>query len=380
MTATNRKAPTASKRAAIYLRVSTLEQTQTATDDKGYSIHGQEAACVRKAEEIDAEIVATYIERAESAKTADRPQLQEMLARISEQQDIDVLILYKIDRFARNRIEDGVMLNHLRTNNVQLVSVTENIDDTPAGRLMHGVLATIAEYEVANLGTRASMGMAQKARMGGTPGRAPIGYLNVRDQLTDGREHRTVAVDHARAPHIRWAFKTYATGDYALGELVTMLEARGLTGKPHRRQDTEKPINKSMLGRVLRDVYYTGTVRYKGEMFPGNHEPLISQKLFDQVQDVLDAKNTSGTRRRVHDHHLKGNLTCKHCKTSVYLTMAKNRGQEPTRNHLPLLPLPGTKRRILRTALPNRGPRRPRRHRLVQQPARNQGRLSTETG
>ena len=312
-------------RAIIYLRVSTLEQTQTAGDDKGYSIHAQESACRKKAESLDLAVVDVYVERAESARSANRPQLQAMFSRIRNQQDVDALIVYKVDRFARNRIEDGAMLAELQVHGVQLISVTENVDDTPAGRLTHGILATIAEYEVANLGVRSAMGMEQKARMGGTPGKAPIGYSNVRETKPDGREIRTIAIDQQAAPLVQWAFRAYASGEYTLADLMSELDERGLRARPGRRGARPKPLSKSGVGRMLRDVYYTGKVRYKGDTFDGNHEPLVSQQLFDQVQDLLTARNTSGTRRRVHDHQLKGCLRCEHCQGRMYLAMTKNR-------------------------------------------------------
>lgn len=104
-----------------------------------------------------------------------------------------------------------------------------------------------------------------------------------------------------------------------------MLEARGLLSKPRGRTGTPKPSNKSMLGRILRNRYYTGKVHFKGAYFDGNHDPLVSQTLFDQVQDTLEHKNLAGVRKRTHDHFLKGGLTCEHCKAPVFYTVTKNR-------------------------------------------------------
>ena len=313
------------KNAAIYVRVSTLEQTQTSTDDLGYSLRAQEEACRNEADRLGAAVLDVYIERAESARSANRPQLQKMLTRIREDQDLDLVIVYKVDRFARNRLEDGLLLADLKAHNVELISATENIDDTAEGRMMHGILATFAEYEVAKLGNRTEAGMHQKARMGGTPNRAPLGYLNVRRQLPDGREIRVVDIDDERGHHIQWAFREYATGEHSLVDMTLLLENQGLVSRPSRRHGMPKPISKSQINRILRDPYYTGKVRYRNEIFDGIHEPLVSQELFDRVQDILTSRHTSGTRRRLHDHPLKGSLTCKHCEGRMYLSMAKNR-------------------------------------------------------
>jgi len=316
----------AKKRALLYLRVSSDRQTRTAGDGKGYSIHAQGEICRRKAAELEAEVVDEYVDLAQSAKSADRPELQRMLKRIHTKQDVDYLVVYKVDRFARNLSEDREMLAELASNGVRLISATEHIDETPEGRMMHAIFATLAEYEVAKLAVRVATGMNQKAQMGGTPWRAPLGYLNVPAVAADGYEYRTIAIDEERAPHIQWAFRSYGTGRYSLNEIVDMLDGRGFRTKPRKRGGQPVSISKAALGRTLRDPYYTGKMRYKGQIIDhGKHEPLISQALFDRVQEILTEKNTSGTRRRVHRHPLKGMLRCGHCSTQMYYSLIRNR-------------------------------------------------------
>src|SRR5947207_8662049 len=92
-----------SKRAVIYLRVSTAKQANKDDDPDGYSLPAQREACERKAEALDAEVVAVFVDRGESAKTADRREFQKMLAFVQKQGDIDYVILDEVDRFARNR-------------------------------------------------------------------------------------------------------------------------------------------------------------------------------------------------------------------------------------------------------------------------------------
>src|SRR6266702_3877683 len=186
------------KRAVLYLRVSTSKQADKDNDPDGYSLPAQEDACRRKAEALGAEVVAVFVDRGESAKTADRREFQRMLAFVKKSGDIDYVILDKVDRFARNRRDDANLMFELRTAGAQLVSVKENIDETPAGQLLHAIMAGSAEFYSKNLATEALKGMTQKAKVGGTPGRAPIGYLNTRRRI-DGREVRTVVVDPERA-------------------------------------------------------------------------------------------------------------------------------------------------------------------------------------
>lgn len=145
-------------KAVIYLRVSTTKQANRSEDIEGYSLPAQREACVRKAEQLDVEIVDEYVDRGESAKTAERPQFQRMLTRIREHQDVDYVILDKIDRFARNRRDDANIMFELKACGAQLISVKENIDETPAGELLHAIMAGIAEFYSRNLGTEAVKG------------------------------------------------------------------------------------------------------------------------------------------------------------------------------------------------------------------------------
>ncbi|GAB2694244.1 hypothetical protein GCM10027089_14650 [Nocardia thraciensis] len=100
----------------------------------------------------------------------------------------------------------------------------------------------------------------------------------------------------------------YATGTYTLAHLEATMADLGLTSRR-----TVKPLTDSTLHERLSDPYYLGYVVYKGEIYQGRHEPIVGQELFDQVQDVLNARSAAGQRDRVHQHHLKGGLFCGRC-------------------------------------------------------------------
>jgi site-specific DNA recombinase len=309
------------KRAVIYLRVSTAKQVHRGDDPDGYSIPAQRDACERKAETLDAEVVATFIDRGESAKTADRPQFQRMLRFVKEQGDIDYVILDKVDRFARNRRDDANMLFELRMAGATLVSVKENIDATPAGELLHAFMAGVAEYYSKNLATEAIKGMTQKAISGGTPGRAAIGYLNTRRRV-EGTEIRVVTVDPDRAPLVQWAFEAYATGEWTIRSLTDALADRGLRSLP-RGRTLPTPLAMSHVSRMLNNRYYLGKVLFKGMEYDGRHQPLITESLFAQVGEVLAAHDRAGEKQRVHNHYLKGSVFCAHCGSRLCITKAK---------------------------------------------------------
>ena len=166
------------KTAVSYVRVSTKEQAERDGDPDGYSIPAQKAANQRKAESLGAEIVAEFPDRGESARSADRPKLQEMLRYIQDN-PVDYVIVHKVDRLARNRADDVAINLAIQKSGAQLVSATENIDDTASGMLLHGIMSSIAEFYSRNLATEVVKGMEQKARTGGTPGLAPLGYRNI---------------------------------------------------------------------------------------------------------------------------------------------------------------------------------------------------------
>ena len=113
----------------------------------------------------------------------------------------------------------------------KLVSATENIDESPSGALLHGIMASIAEFYSRNLGAEVKKGLHQKAKSGGTPGWAPPGYRNIID-VSDGREARTVALNPETAPLIRLAFELYASGDYSLSELAEIMESEDCATAP----------------------------------------------------------------------------------------------------------------------------------------------------
>ena len=147
-----------------YLRVSSRRQVDKGFDEDGLSLPAQREACARYAADHAITIVGEYIERGESARSADRPAFQAMLARIQRDRDVQVVVVHKVDRFARN-LEDHVTVRALlRRLGVELVSVMEPLDDSPQGRLTEGIHALMAEFYSANLAAEIRKGMTQKAR------------------------------------------------------------------------------------------------------------------------------------------------------------------------------------------------------------------------
>ncbi len=312
------------KRAVSYLRVSSAGQADKDYDPEGFSLPAQRRGCESKAESLEATIVDEFLERGESAKSRDRrPALRAMLERV-QRGDIDYVIVHKIDRLARNRMDDVLIVQEIRAAGATLVSVSENVDETPGGMLLHGVIASISEFYSQNLSNEVKKGTREKARKGGTPHRAPLGYLNVFDSV-EGRTIRTIAVDPVRGPLITRAFKLYATDSYTLAELATLLEAEGPRNRPPRNA-VPQPVGVNRLSEILRSDYYIGVVRYAGKVSEGRHPHLVDRVTFDKVQTILEAHKQSGERNWKHHHYLRGTLYCSECDSRLYYTKAKGNG------------------------------------------------------
>jgi site-specific DNA recombinase len=323
MTADNRVASAEGEPAVIYVRVSSKEQAEKGGEAEGYSIPAQREGCKRKAASLNAAVIEEFVERGESAKTADRPELQRLLQFVQDNR-VKYVIVHKVDRLARNRADDVVINLALQQAGAELVSVSENIDQTPSGLLLHGIMSSIAEFYSRNLANEVMKGTVQKAKNGGTPGKAPVGYLNVR-RMVEGREVRTVEIDPVRGPLMAWAFEAYATGEWTIRRLLAELTARGLTTVPGPKTPS-RPLRVSHLHTLLRHPYYAGVVRYQGVLYPGKHPRLVDHETWQRVQELLTAKHLAGEKHREHPHYLKGSIFCGQCGARLIVCHAKGRG------------------------------------------------------
>ncbi len=297
--------------AVVYLRVSSSGQVNKGTDPEGYSIPGQREATRLRAGQLSATVLKEYVEYGVSGRTTDRPALQQMLAELVSLRPTYVII-YDLSRLARNRLDDATLMLEIVQSGAALVSVLENIDQTPAGKLTHGVLAAVNEFRSDGDAEKVKMGLRRKHAMGGTIGKAPIGYLNVRKRVL-GRDVRGVEIDPDRADLVRMAFACYASGEYTLTGITELLEASGLK-TPMTAKRPPAPLARSAVHRMLKDEYYIGVVTYKGVRNPeGLHPALIDRQTFDRVQEVLRGHALSGDRSQKHSHYLKGTLYCGHC-------------------------------------------------------------------
>jgi site-specific DNA recombinase len=315
--------PITTAEAVLYLRVSTKEQAERGGEIEGFSIPAQREAGLRKAQAIGATVTAEFVDAGESARSADRPELQHMLAHLTAHPEVRYVIVHKIDRLARNRVDDVEINLAITKAGAQLVSCTENIDETPSGMLMHGIMSSIAEFYSRNLANEVIKGTQQKVLAGGTPTLAPVGYLNVR-KMVEGREVRTVDIDPERAHHVAWAFETYASGDWSQRRLAEALELRGLTQRPTAKRSA-RPLPPNKVAELLHNPYYTGIVTWRGVQFEGKHPRLVTPETYAQVQAVLEAHRHSGERSYRRRHYLAGSLFCADCGAKLIYSVSTGR-------------------------------------------------------
>lgn len=300
-------------RVLTYLRVSSQEQTE------GYSLSAQRQALVRYIAERDWTLVDEFQDRGASARSADRPQLQELLNQIREDPSIDVLLVHKYDRLCRN-MEDYVAISVLlRQYKVQLISATEAVEQNANGELIENLLMVLAQHYSRNLSYEVKKGMRQKVEEGGWANLAPLGYKNVRLESGTRRGDARIVPDEVQAPLVRQAFELYATGQWPLHLLVQEMHRRGLRNKKGGL------VGRAKMATVLKARVYIGWVAYDGIEYKGIHEPIVSRELFEKVQEVIATHNRAGERQRRHTHHLRGSVFCGECGARLSTMQAKGK-------------------------------------------------------
>ncbi len=301
--------------AVAYLRVSDKKQLNTAIDidPDGNSIATQRSVVQHRSDSLPASIVKEFVEPGASASTIEkRPVFQEMIAYLQENPQIKYVIVYARSRAFRNYIDAAVTKRQLDNMGVKLISAREDFGEGVYADMMAAITDIFNDTQSKLSGQDISIKLTNKAMNGGTCGRAKLGYLNVRVPF-EGRQVNTIKIDEERAPLVVQAWELYATGEYGLNDLEATMADLGLTSPPTSQYPAARPVSASTLHNMLRDPYYIGYVTWKGQIYPGRHEPLVCHDLYERVQDVLRMRSANGNRDRVHSYYLKGFLFCSRC-------------------------------------------------------------------
>lgn len=313
------------RRAVIYLRVSSPGQVKKDYDREGLSLPAQRQACTKKAQRLDAVVVEEFVEPGVSGGSIQkRRAFRAMLRFIAEHQDIDYVIVWSVSRWARDQEDHWVARGLIRRAGARLVSVKEQIGgETSSEVVMEGVMAAVAAGRRLDIAEDVRRGLKRKAEVGGTPYRAPIGYVNV-TRIIDGHEVRDVVPDPERAALITEVFELYATERYTLEELAALMEARGLRSRPTESLPAV-PLTGNRLSEMLRNPYYLGTVTVAGKPYQGRHDPLATPAIFERCQEILEARRKNGARAWKHHHYLAGTLFCGECGARLLYSPITNR-------------------------------------------------------
>jgi site-specific DNA recombinase len=307
------------KRAIIYLRVSTKQQALRDGNPEGYSLPTQRRLCHELAKLKGAVVVAEYIDTDTGRSTEARPGLRDMLKRVTKERDVDMVIIFKLDRWARNLKESLVNDALLEDAGCELVSYSEPmLDRSNAGRMMHAVLGGNNEYLSRNNGDEIRRKNLIKIQEGGTHGCARLGYLNVGEG-----SKRWVEPDSEAFDLLKWCFHAYATGEWSVEALTTEATERGLLtkGGPNTPR---RPLSVAAMHRILTSPYYKGIVVYNGVEYEGKHQPLVDAETWERVQEVLSSKR-QGLKQRQHHHYLKGTIWCGHCGERLVVNYSKSK-------------------------------------------------------
>mgnify|MGYP004540460727 CR=1 FL=1 len=276
----------------IYARYSSHNQTEQ-------SIEGQIAVCTEYAKRNNYTIVGEFIDRATTGTNDNRPQFKKMIEESNKKYFQGVLV-YQLDRFARNRYDSAINKNILKKNGVRVFSAQENITEDASGILMESVLEGMAEYYSAELSQKVKRGMkinAEKCLCNG--GNIPLGYRI---------ENKKYIVNEEEAKTVRKIFEMYNHG-YIMADIIKYMNERNI------KTSNGNNFNKNSIRGILVNKKYTGTYKY-GDIEIKNGIPrIIDDKIFNEVQQkMLKNKQAPARNKAKIEYLLTTKLFCGKCK------------------------------------------------------------------
>ena len=268
------------------------------------SIEGQRKVCYEFAERNDYNIIAEYIDRATTGTEAEnRHEFQRMIADSSKRQFQGVLV-YQLDRFARNREDSVIYKSVLKKNGVRVLSARENITSDASGILLESVLEGLAEYFSAENSQKVIRGMALTAeKCEFTGSGVPLGY-----KIVD----KKFALNEDEAPIVKRIFEMYLANK-TMVEIIRYLNDNGV------KTSKGNPFNKDSIRRILVNRKYLGIYIFKGKETPSGIPRIIDDSTFEQVQILLQKNKKAPARTKTVEENylLTTKLFCGHCKAAM---------------------------------------------------------------
>lgn len=284
------------KKGVIYARYSSDRQTDA-------SITGQVEVCTEWARKNDVTIVHVYHDEALTGKTDKRPDFQRMI-KDAKNGKFDYIIVYKLDRFARNRYDSAIYKAQLKKYNVRIMSAMENIADGPEGIILESVLEGMAEYYSANLAQNVLRGMRQKAELGKyMGGTVPLGYKIDTD--------KNYVIDENTAFLVKRIYEMYADGS-SMKDICAELNAAG------HKTVTGKSFTYRSLHSVLTNPKYIGRYEYLGVVIENAVPRIVDDETFLKVQARVEHNKFSpASAKSTVDFHMTGKLFCGKCGSNM---------------------------------------------------------------
>ena len=276
------------KTAVIYARYSSDNQTEQ-------SIEGQLRVCQEYAKNNDILLLDTYIDRAMTGTNDNRADFQRML-KDSARNHWDYVLVYKIDRFSRNKYETAIHKKTLRDNGTRLLSATEYIPDSPEGIILESMLEGYAEYYSAELSQKIRRGMNESRQKGNYTG----GYVLYGYKIVD----KKVVIDEYQAEIVRYIYEQYSTGVY----VKDILKALNEKGVIHRG----KPFAANTVYGILKNEKYSGTYKRGNEVFEKTFPRIVPQEVFEKVRKKVE-QNKYGKKNEKQPYLLRFKVTCGYC-------------------------------------------------------------------
>lgn len=276
------------KAAVIYARYSSDSQSEQ-------SIEGQLRVCEQYAKNNNFVILNTYIDRAMTGTNDNRPDFQQMI-KDSANKEWQYVIVYKLDRFSRNKYETAKNKKILKDNGVKLLSAMENIPDTPEGIILESLLEGMAEYYSAELAQKVKRGMNETRLKGNfTGGNIIYGYYV---------ENHKVKVNEEQAEVVRFIYKQYSIGTY-VKDIISELTEKRIFNKG-------KSFAKNTIYNILKNEKYSGIYRFNGEIFENIYPAIVPSEIYDKVRQKINL-NKYGKRSTEVVYLLRHKLKCGYC-------------------------------------------------------------------
>ncbi len=293
-----------------YGRESTREQAKY-----GFNLDDQEKKIMKYVDvyyEAGTYSMQMFREEGASAKSLDRPKMNEIMAMVRKGQ-VDIIVIHNLDRLTRQVKDLAVLLEEFEKNNVSLVSITEKIDTkSPMGRFFIYMIVLIAQWEWETISSRSIRGIEESARQGNyaLPG-APLGYRRNPDDT-----HKLI-IEQEEARIVKRIFESVADKQYTIGQLCAELNQQNVLSRKW---------NTVQVGNVLSNKIYYGTFERFGVEYPDHTIPIITQDLYDKARKKLTANMGRPQNRYLY----KGLVACKRCGIIMKCSSGRSSGV----NHL----------------------------------------------